>query len=923
MSKNCENVWNKTIEKVCQEQGIFGDKVMFVDELVDVGLFRILMAEGVDIKDIISGCNLSNQDKISQVFSKVLGKAVEPTANDKLISSATWLFLEYFRKFQEKKAILWGQHAEASSQPSSVLDVNFQEATNKAIFSTNVTNSSMPSQQIISSINSNKVSSAGVNNKHEPRRFITEANIPHSNIFLPARKFRPCPALQSGTKPSTNHATTNTTITTNTTNTTNTTSTSTNNFNTTTTNTNITTTTSTKTTNGNASSGNGQENSSMPVVPQQHDPEVIATNSKDDFLDEAIKTYKLVDITEYFKCIEKLPGVTIAHEVLKVHCYVAKHGNCSWKDAWGKIFKNLKAEGYFDGIKTPKTAINGKRPGMAALCWFLFGDMGSEVWEMNQTRKALGVMVKPHLDAFGVDFDDIDRLLPLIVFLIITHNISKTKTDETYLEFIKSPPKNFKLLKISNSSKYGKRKRARTTTATNENSQHNESMSVVDATSPEDPVLAEAIKSFKTVNINEYIVSDEVLPGVTTAHEVFKVHCFKAKSNKGVSWRDVWGAIFKSLKAEGYFSGIDIHEGAEDGKKPGLSALCWFLFGRKGPKIWGMNPKLEQLAPILEPKLKVYGVNVYDFDRLFPLIAFLLVNHNIEKAKTDTTYQDFLKSPPNSCFALLKIINCYGKGKKHLPADELEVNEEDDFSESFMQQSDKDRIEWLGHEISYLSGSPLSSTPAQVAQQGHMLNNISGNQQSASVKEEILLQQQTYEKIAGTNEHISLKLPSEDHGNAPLSSSSVQVTQNEITTGSYDDFVIRLVQQYITSGQFQIPNRTAQAHTGEIPTANPTQPKLIMIDTNVSNTPSALLSNNNSASGNTLNSVENKPEGLKLKRERNNDDEASSISQPKKKSKPNTKLSNDPSSFESGPLANPDANVPPAEKPHYNYLFYY
>ena len=386
--KSCDNVWNKTIEKVCQEGGILGGKVMHVDELIDVGLTRILKAEGVDIKDIISGYNLSNDDKISQVYSKVLDKAVESNSTDKLISSAAWLFLEYFRLFPEKKALLCEERAEQSKGQL------------------------INNQQLRQSFN---VHSAGTNIQHGPRRVTTEVGF---NLFVPARKVYPTAA-----KPTT---TTSSTL-----------------------------------------SEKSQQNSSMTVVPQQqqHAPLVTTkTSSIYPSLDTFIKCFQAVNINEYFESNAKLPGVTTAHEVLKVHCYKVKRVNqLGWKDSWGKIFKILKAKGYFDDIKTHEEAVKGIKPGLSALCWFLFGDKGPEVWSSNRTRNALGKVVKPLLYKYGEDFNNIDRMLPLIVFILISYNIGKTETDSIYQEFVKSPPNNFTLPKISNSVKKAKRKRDRTT----------------------------------------------------------------------------------------------------------------------------------------------------------------------------------------------------------------------------------------------------------------------------------------------------------------------------------------------------------------------------------------------------------------------------------------------------------------------------
>ena len=109
--KTRDDAWSRTIEMACKEQSIFGGKVMLVNKLVDIGLTRILKAEGVDIRDIISEDSLSYDNKISQVFSKVLDTSVA-TSKDNLISSATWLFLEYSRSFPEKKVTLWGGQAE-------------------------------------------------------------------------------------------------------------------------------------------------------------------------------------------------------------------------------------------------------------------------------------------------------------------------------------------------------------------------------------------------------------------------------------------------------------------------------------------------------------------------------------------------------------------------------------------------------------------------------------------------------------------------------------------------------------------------------------------------------------------------------------------------------------------------------------------
>ena len=132
--KNCNDlkfntnsdVWKKTIRKVCQEQGIFGDKFMTVDELIHVGFSRILKAEGVDIDDIISGDSFSHEELIFQVYYKVLDTALS-TSSDNLIPSATWLFLEYFRMFPAKRATLWGEAVAESKVHAYDMDIEDTE----------------------------------------------------------------------------------------------------------------------------------------------------------------------------------------------------------------------------------------------------------------------------------------------------------------------------------------------------------------------------------------------------------------------------------------------------------------------------------------------------------------------------------------------------------------------------------------------------------------------------------------------------------------------------------------------------------------------------------------------------------------------------------------------------------------------------
>ena len=106
-----QGVWARVFQVACRKQKIFGSKFMLEDELLNVGFSRILKAEGVDIKDLISSDNFSCEEVIFQVYYKVLDTNLT-ASNDNLISSVTWLFLEYSRLFPEKKALLWGEHVE-------------------------------------------------------------------------------------------------------------------------------------------------------------------------------------------------------------------------------------------------------------------------------------------------------------------------------------------------------------------------------------------------------------------------------------------------------------------------------------------------------------------------------------------------------------------------------------------------------------------------------------------------------------------------------------------------------------------------------------------------------------------------------------------------------------------------------------------
>ena len=124
-----------------------------------------------------------------------------------------------------------------------------------------------------------------------------------------------------------------------------------------------------------------------------------------------------------------------------------------------------------------------------------------------------------------------------------------------------------------------------------------------------DDELGKAIEKYGAVNINDYMQSNKRLPGVTLAHEVFKVHCYHAKSG----WRDVWPILFKNLEACDYFDKILIHKDARKdarlGIKPFLSALCRFLFKKDGPEIWSYHRSLEALGEFINPKLKKYDVD--------------------------------------------------------------------------------------------------------------------------------------------------------------------------------------------------------------------------------------------------------------------------------------------------------------------------
>ena len=131
--KRFKDEWTRTIKNVCREKRIFGGEDLPIRELIDVGFSRILRAEGIDVSDIFNGRLVSTSDKISRLYSKVLGTQVELEDSDSLISSLAWLFLEYSRIYPEKKATLCEKSAEELRLVDKAFKPEFRRLVQEAI----------------------------------------------------------------------------------------------------------------------------------------------------------------------------------------------------------------------------------------------------------------------------------------------------------------------------------------------------------------------------------------------------------------------------------------------------------------------------------------------------------------------------------------------------------------------------------------------------------------------------------------------------------------------------------------------------------------------------------------------------------------------------------------------------------------------
>ena len=102
--------WSYTLQMCCQQNALFGSVKLSVQELLPIGLSRILKAEGVNINKLLENDRVKADwsrlpDNVALVYSGILKKKVIlEKAN--FLPSLMWLFFSYYDSFPNSRTIM-------------------------------------------------------------------------------------------------------------------------------------------------------------------------------------------------------------------------------------------------------------------------------------------------------------------------------------------------------------------------------------------------------------------------------------------------------------------------------------------------------------------------------------------------------------------------------------------------------------------------------------------------------------------------------------------------------------------------------------------------------------------------------------------------------------------------------------------------
>ena len=197
------------------------------------------------------------------------------------------------------------------------------------------------------------------------------------------------------------------------------------------------------------------------------------------------------------------------------------------------------------------------------------------------------------------------------------------------------------------------------------------------------PALMAAIKKYIAVDSEKFVnfvhekkrLFENEFAALSKAHVVLKAHCESAKhSGKYVSWRDIWGKVFASIRGKGYFKKNEFDQyGRQEGLR-GRDAFLRLFFGDRSVGLEDVKSK-NKFQETVQKEFEQYGVSLPDPKSAFTFAAFILISLNIEMADKDETYQGYLASDTKG-----RLRNRRGKVNKYNltnPANTCEEAEED------------------------------------------------------------------------------------------------------------------------------------------------------------------------------------------------------------------------------------------------------
>ena len=163
-------------------------------------------------------------------------------------------------------------------------------------------------------------------------------------------------------------------------------------------------------------------------------------------------------------------------------------------------------------------------------------------------------------------------------------------------------------------------------------------------------LMRSAIRQYQAVDTSKFLeclrYGGEGPPEMTTEHKVIKAHYDKLR---GFSWMTIWPLIIKALLEKKYFS-----ECGKKGVNCGRVAFLKILLRDNGNAIKNATANERAYLQTLKNALESDDLTFQDVGSAYCFTAFVLVHANIEIAKSDKIFQDYLKTGTTSRFCKRK-----------------------------------------------------------------------------------------------------------------------------------------------------------------------------------------------------------------------------------------------------------------------------